>query len=120
MLYWALMFLVVALVAALFGFGGMHPFPEHAGALDAFRLMGRLDCPRLIVVDPAGRMTGIVSEGDLVRAIQVRMMGFQVVNPTSVQVQRAVAGISPSPAGLGFGYTHADAPRDPQRYARPL
>jgi len=43
--------------------------PEHAGALDAFRLMGRLDCPRLIVVDPAGRMTGIVSEGDLVRAI---------------------------------------------------
>jgi Zn-dependent protease len=94
--------------------------PEHAGALDAFRLMGRLDCPRLIVVDSAGRMTGILSESDLARAIQVRMMGFQVANPTPVQVQRVAAGFSPSPSGLGFGYTHADAPRDPQRYARPL
>jgi len=94
--------------------------PEHAGALDAFRLMGRFDCPRLIAVDPAGRMTGIVSDADLARAIQVRMMGFQVVNPTPAQVQRAGAGFSPSPSGLGFGYTHADVPRDPQRYARPL
>jgi Zn-dependent protease/CBS domain-containing protein len=93
--------------------------PQHAGALDAFHLMGRFDCPRLIVVDGAGRMVGILSQADLARAIQVRMMGFQVVNPTPVQVQRA-AGFSPSPGGWGFGYTHADAPRDPQRYARPL
>jgi Zn-dependent protease len=103
----------------------VHTVPQHAGALDAFRLMGRLNAPRLVVVDDDGRMVGILSQADLARAIQVRMMGFQVVNgddgaPVQVQVQRAAPFYGPSPQQAGFGYTNGDAPRDPQRYARPL
>ena len=105
----------------------IHSIPQHAGALDAFRVMGELEAPRLIVLDDVGRMVGIISQADLMRAVQVRMMGFQVANPTplQVQVQRAAspgaaAGFSPSQPVTGFGYTPADAPRDPERYARPL
>jgi CBS-domain-containing membrane protein len=103
----------------------IHSIPQHAGALDAFRVMGRLEAARLIVLDEVGRMVGIISQADLMRAVQVRMMGFQVANPVQVQVQRApspaaAAGFSPSQPVAGFGYTHADAPRDPERYARPL
>jgi Zn-dependent protease/predicted transcriptional regulator len=100
--------------------------PQHAGALDAFRLMGRMASPRLVVLDDDGRMVGILSQADLARAIQVRMMGFQVVNPNDgtpipVQVQRVGAPIyTTSAQQAGFGYTNGDAPRDPQRYARPL
>ena len=99
----------------------VHTIPHHAPALDAFHVMGRLGTPRLVVLDDAGRMAGILSQADLARAVQVRMTGFQVVNgpPVPVQVQRA-GGFAPSPSSSAFGYTGVDAPRDPQRYARPL
>jgi Zn-dependent protease len=109
----------------------VHTIPQTAGALDAFRLMARLDAPRLVVLGDDGRMVGIVSQADLARAIQVRMMGFQVAStneaagpPIPVQVQRVGPAAPPSygtsPQQAGFGYTNGDAPRDPQRYARPL
>jgi predicted transcriptional regulator len=109
----------------------VHTVPQTAGALDAFRLMARLGTPRLVVLDPDGRMVGILSQADLARAIQVRMMGFQAVNnneagsPIPVQVQRAGPAAPPpfygtSPQQAGFDYTNGDASRDPQRYARPL
>jgi CBS domain-containing protein len=101
----------------------VHTVPQHAGALDAFRLMTRLDTPRLVVLGDDGRMVGLLSQADLARAIQVRMMGFHVANPTpiSVQVQRVAPPIyGTSPQQAGFDYTNGDAPRDPQRYARPL
>jgi CBS domain-containing protein len=108
----------------------VHTVPQHAGALDAFRLMSRLGSPRLVVLGDTGQMVGILSQADLARAIQVRMMGFQVVNadndapPIPVQVQRTTAAppsfYGTSPQQAGFGYTNGDAPRDPQRYARPL
>ena len=100
----------------------VHTITEYAGALDAFRLMSQADTPRLVVLDDAsGRMVGIVSQADLMRAIQVRMMGFQVVSPTpvQVQVQRATNGTD-SPPVSAFGYTDPDARRNSERYARPL
>ena len=47
--------------------------PEDAPALDAITKMGRSGFGRLIVVDPSGRMSGIITKTDLMRAIQVRL-----------------------------------------------
>jgi CBS domain-containing protein len=47
--------------------------PEDAPALDAITKMGRSGFGRLVVVDPAGRMSGIITKTDLMRAIQVRL-----------------------------------------------
>ncbi|HEY7115960.1 MAG TPA: site-2 protease family protein [Tepidisphaeraceae bacterium] len=96
---------------------------EHASALDAFGRMARTESPRLVVLDDGGQMVGIISQADLMRAIQVRLSGFQAVNappPTPVQAQR-VAIFSRSPTVGPSGYTEAhDADRDSERYARPL
>ncbi|MEM6562290.1 MAG: CBS domain-containing protein, partial [Planctomycetota bacterium] len=46
--------------------------PVTADALRAFEMMGSRGVGRLIVVDPAGRMVGIVARSDLMRALQLR------------------------------------------------
>jgi Zn-dependent protease/CBS domain-containing protein len=46
---------------------------ENAQALDAFTRMGRSGFGRLVVVDREGRMVGIISKTDLMRAIQIRV-----------------------------------------------
>lgn len=47
-----------------------------ASAQDAFELMSKNDFGRLIVVDPTGYMVGILSKTDLIRALQVRLVGM--------------------------------------------
>jgi Zn-dependent protease len=91
---------------------------EHADALDALARMNRGEAPRLMVVDDAGGMIGILSQADLLRAAQMRAAGFQTVShqqPISAQPV-----IPPYAPAAPFGYTPGDAARDPQRYARPL
>jgi CBS domain-containing protein len=46
---------------------------EDAPALDAFTKMGRTGFGRLIAVDRARRMVGIITKTDLMRAIQIRL-----------------------------------------------
>jgi predicted transcriptional regulator len=48
---------------------------ERDSALEAFQRMTRDGYGQLIVTDDAGRMVGIVTEGDLMRAIRIRMAG---------------------------------------------
>jgi Zn-dependent protease/predicted transcriptional regulator len=48
--------------------------PEKAGALESFMQMSRKQADRLIVLDDAGQISGIISKADLLRAIQVRMV----------------------------------------------
>lgn len=50
--------------------------PYDASALEAFERMAQNDFGKLIVVDAYGRMVGIISKTDLMRAIQVRMVGL--------------------------------------------
>src|SRR5207248_1934582 len=91
---------------------------EHADALDAFARMTRGEAPRLMVVDDAGQMIGVLSQADLLRAAQMRAAGFQTVSqPQPISAQPVIPPYAPT---APFGYTPADAPRDPQRYARPL
>jgi Zn-dependent protease/predicted transcriptional regulator len=47
-----------------------------APALDALQRMSRNKSSRLLVVDPAGRMVGTITNTDLMRAIEVRTMGL--------------------------------------------
>jgi CBS domain-containing protein len=47
--------------------------PQDAPALDAFMKMGRTGFGRLIALDPTGRMAGIITKTDLMRAIQVKL-----------------------------------------------
>ena len=49
---------------------------HRASALDAFAEMSRNGFGRLIVFDDAKNMIGILTKRDLMRAIQIRMMGF--------------------------------------------
>jgi len=49
--------------------------PETGTALQAFEVMSAHDFSRLVVVDGRKAMVGIVSKTDLVRAIQVRVVG---------------------------------------------
>jgi Zn-dependent protease len=92
---------------------------ETAGALEAVNAMGRNETDRLIVVDDAGEMTGILTQADLARAIQVRMMGFQVApagEPTTVTVQRAPSPYAPySAPGANGG---PSTPATPVGYTR--
>ena len=44
-------------------------------AVNAFKRISENDVGRLVVVDDSGRMLGILSKTDLVRAIQIRMIG---------------------------------------------
>ncbi len=46
---------------------------EEAQALDAFTKMSRSGFGRLVVVDREGRMVGIITKTDLMRAIQIRL-----------------------------------------------
>lgn len=46
-------------------------------ALEAFQRIHRNDSGRLVVVDGEGRLQGILSKTDLVRAVQVRMVGME-------------------------------------------
>jgi Zn-dependent protease/predicted transcriptional regulator len=99
--------------------------PERASAFDAFTAMATNNAGRLIVLDDAGQMSGIITQADLMRAIQVRTMGFQVSAGDGAAapnyVQRPAGDFNPyPPAPSAFGYTPTDAARDPQRYARPL
>jgi len=48
--------------------------PE-ADALEAFRRINEHDLGRLVVVDRAGQMVGILSKTDLIRTLQVRLAG---------------------------------------------
>lgn len=54
---------------------------EHRSAVDAFQRISQNDIGRLIVVDRNGRMVGILSKTDLVRAIQIRMSGHDIDIP---------------------------------------
>jgi Zn-dependent protease len=49
---------------------------EEASAVDAFRMLGQAPGSRVIVTNGNGRVTGIISSRDLVRAIQVRTLGM--------------------------------------------
>lgn len=89
---------------------------ERASALDAFTRMGQNEIGQLIVMDDSSRMVGIITKADLMRAIQVRMLGFQAAGGSQpVYAPRPPA----SPQG-SFGYTSPNAPRDSERHARPL
>jgi Zn-dependent protease len=97
--------------------------PQHASALDAFTKMGQNDFGRLIVLDDAGHMAGIITKADLMRAIQVRMIGFRAADGTAdgpYAPPPQPRPFSPYPASDPVGYTGEDGARDPQRYARPL
>lgn len=50
--------------------------PERESAAEAFERMSRNDFGRLIVTDDAGHMAGILTKTDLMRAIQLRMIGM--------------------------------------------
>jgi Zn-dependent protease/CBS domain-containing protein len=64
---------------------------QRASALAAFQQMAVNNFGRLIVVDAAGRMTGILSKTDLVRAVQVRMAGLTHLGaPTDEQSGRGL------------------------------
>ena len=49
---------------------------EDASAVDAFRMLGQAPGSRVIVTDDSGRVTGIITSSDLIRAIQVRTLGL--------------------------------------------
>jgi Zn-dependent protease len=70
---------------------------ERASALDAFTQISRSDTGRLIVFDDANRMVGIVTQRDLMRAIQVRMMGFEGWESAGAAVRHAAGPFSPPP-----------------------
>lgn len=53
---------------------------ENESAVTAFRKISEEDLGRLIVVDAGGRMVGLLSKTDLVKAIQVRMVSSEVVD----------------------------------------
>lgn len=54
--------------------------PVSASAQEAFELMSQNDFGRLIVVDPTGYMVGILSKTDLIRALQVRLVGMRAAS----------------------------------------
>ncbi len=55
---------------------------QDASALEAFHRMGRDNFKRLIVVDAAKNMVGILSKTDLIRAIQVKIVGQSLERPS--------------------------------------
>jgi Zn-dependent protease/predicted transcriptional regulator len=72
---------------------------EKAEALEAFMQMGRSGLERLIVLDEAGRIIGIISQTDLMRAIQVRMVNLQAgQKPAEVYVRQGPFGHYPPSA----------------------
>jgi predicted transcriptional regulator len=51
---------------------------ENASALEAFQLINQSESGRLVVMDSAGRLRGIVSKTDLVRAVQLANLGSEI------------------------------------------
>lgn len=49
---------------------------ESASALEAFQIMSRNNFGRLVVVGAGGQMVGIISKTDLIRTVQVRIVGL--------------------------------------------
>lgn len=49
---------------------------ESRSALEAFQLMSRNNFGRVVVVGAGGQMVGIISKTDLIRAVQVRIVGL--------------------------------------------
>jgi CBS-domain-containing membrane protein len=88
-----------------------------AGAVETLERMAREQVDRLIVVDETGAMIGIVTQADLMRALQVRMTGLAPQPPQdglSPYAQRPAGHFPPSPAPEVFGYTPNHAARNPQ------
>ena len=56
---------------------------EDKDALEAFKRINQNDLGRLVVVDEAGRMTGLLSKTDLVRTLQVQSVGNEIPNAPS-------------------------------------
>lgn len=61
----------------------MRTIQDNASAWEAFQKMSGNNFGRLIVVDGQGRLAGILSKTDLIRAIQVRMVGSALDSETS-------------------------------------
>jgi CBS domain-containing protein len=57
----------------------MHTITPQKSAIDAFSSMSRNNYRRLVVVDESGEIVGVLSKTDLVRVIQVRMVGVNLV-----------------------------------------
>jgi Zn-dependent protease len=90
--------------------------PE-TGAVAALERMAREEIDRLIVVDESGGMIGIVTQADLMRALQVRMTGLAPQPPQeafSPYAQQPAGHFPSSPAPEVFGYTPNHAARNPQ------
>ncbi|HLV01022.1 MAG TPA: CBS domain-containing protein, partial [Acidobacteriota bacterium] len=51
---------------------------EHESALEAFQRISHTPSGRLLVTDPRGSLRGIISKTDLIRAVQVRMVGMDL------------------------------------------
>lgn len=62
-------------------------------AIDAFSLLSRNNYRRLVVVDESGEMVGIISKTDLVRTIQVRMVGLNLEEEGSGGRPREIRGV---------------------------
>jgi Zn-dependent protease len=87
------------------------------GAVQALERMAREQVDRLIVVDETGGMIGIVTQADLMRAMQVRMTGVVQQSPhdgVSPYAHWPAGHFPPSPAPEVFGYTANHAARNPQ------
>jgi len=74
---------------------------ENATALEAFTQMSQHNFARLIVMNEAGQIAGIITKSDLIRVIQVRMAHQQMVQPQQVYVQRPPFTRYPPSAPVG-------------------
>ncbi|MGH9339307.1 MAG: site-2 protease family protein [Acidobacteriota bacterium] len=61
---------------------------ERNTALEAFHRINQNSFGRLIVVDSSGRLIGIISKTDLIRAIQVQTVGFSLDQPVKISTRR--------------------------------
>jgi CBS domain containing-hemolysin-like protein len=89
---------------------------QRASALDAFTEMSRNGFGRLIVFDDAKNMIGILTKRDLMRAIQIRMMGFDAWG--SPMAVRHTPGVFTPPPDYLPQQTHATPPPPQGAYNR--
>src|SRR5258706_7147091 len=82
---------------------------HRASAFDAFTLMAGNNIGWLVVLDDEGRMAGIITQADLMRAIQARRTGFEVAQAPPDYVQRPAGDFTPYPSSRNFVYTPVDA-----------
>lgn len=69
---------------------------DRADALDAFREMGRRNFGRLVVLDDAGDLAGIISKADLINVIKIRAVSEGVPHAPQVAASRAPE-VAPGP-----------------------